>query len=77
MQVGGDLGTSMTLMADILAKVHGEIWMNHDKPQREVDLVVTRPFAIPPPEDHFQGELLFAESLFVIGSGIPGRGGAG
>jgi DNA-binding transcriptional LysR family regulator len=34
--------------------------------QREVDLVVTRPFTIPPPEDHFQGELLFAESSFVI-----------
>lgn len=34
--------------------------------QREVDLVMTRPFAIPPPEDHFQGELLFAESSFVI-----------
>src|SRR5262252_3061836 len=32
--------------------------------QREVDLVVTRPFTIPPPEDHFQGELLFAESSF-------------
>ena len=34
--------------------------------QREVDLVVTRPFAIPPPEDHFQGELLFTDSVFVI-----------
>jgi DNA-binding transcriptional LysR family regulator len=34
--------------------------------QREVDLVVTRPFAIPPPEGHFQGELLLVESLFVI-----------
>ena len=34
--------------------------------QRAVDLVVTRPFAIPPPEDHFQGELLFTESTFVI-----------
>jgi hypothetical protein len=22
-------------MADILAKEHGEIWINHDKPQRE------------------------------------------
>jgi DNA-binding transcriptional LysR family regulator len=40
--------------------------------QREVDLVVTRPFAIPPPEDHFQGELLFTESLFVI-AGIGNR----
>jgi DNA-binding transcriptional LysR family regulator len=40
--------------------------------QREVDLVVTRPFAIPPPEDHFQGEVLFADSLFVIaGIGNP------
>src|SRR5215467_14459662 len=40
--------------------------------QRDVDLVVTRPFAIPPPEDHFQGELLFAESSFVIaGIGNP------
>jgi N-acyl homoserine lactone hydrolase len=27
--------TSMTHMADILAKEHGEIWINHDKPQRE------------------------------------------
>ncbi len=27
--------TSMTRMADILAKEHGEIWINHDKPQRE------------------------------------------
>jgi DNA-binding transcriptional LysR family regulator len=34
--------------------------------QRQVDLVVTRPFAIPPPEDHFQGELLFTDSTFVI-----------
>ena len=34
--------------------------------QREVDLVVTRPFTIPPPEDHFQGELLFADATFVI-----------
>ena len=31
-----------------------------------MDLVVTRPFAIPPPEDHFQGELLFTDSVFVI-----------
>lgn len=34
--------------------------------QREVDLVVTRPFAIPPPEDHLRGELLFTDSIFVI-----------
>ncbi len=27
--------TSMVRMADILAKEHGEIWINHDKPQRE------------------------------------------
>jgi N-acyl homoserine lactone hydrolase len=27
--------TSMTRMADILAKEHGEIWINHDKPQRQ------------------------------------------
>jgi N-acyl homoserine lactone hydrolase len=25
----------MTHMADILAKEHGEIWINHDKPRRE------------------------------------------
>jgi hypothetical protein len=25
----------MTRMADILAKEHGEIWINHDKPQRQ------------------------------------------
>ena len=31
-----------------------------------MDLVVTRPFAIPPAEDHLQGELLFADSIFVI-----------
>jgi DNA-binding transcriptional LysR family regulator len=34
--------------------------------QREVDLVVTRGFAIPPAEDHLQGEFLFADSIFVI-----------
>ena len=34
--------------------------------QRQVDLVVTRGFAIPPAEDHLQGELLFADSIFVI-----------
>jgi DNA-binding transcriptional LysR family regulator len=34
--------------------------------QRAVDLVVTRPFAIPPPEEHFQGELLFTDSTLVI-----------
>jgi DNA-binding transcriptional LysR family regulator len=34
--------------------------------QRAVDLVVTRPFAIPPLEEHFQGELLFTDSTFVI-----------
>jgi DNA-binding transcriptional LysR family regulator len=34
--------------------------------QRQVDLVVTRPFTIPPPEEHFQGELLFVDSTFVI-----------
>jgi hypothetical protein len=27
--------TSMARMADIPAKEHGEIWINHDKPQRE------------------------------------------
>jgi hypothetical protein len=27
--------TSMTPMADILGKEHAEIWINHDKPQRE------------------------------------------
>ena len=27
---------------------------------------MTRPFTIPPAEDHLQGELLFADSLFVI-----------
>jgi N-acyl homoserine lactone hydrolase len=27
--------TSMARMADILAKEHGEIWINHDEPQRE------------------------------------------
>jgi hypothetical protein len=26
---------SMTPMADILGKEHAEIWINHDKPQRE------------------------------------------
>ena len=25
----------MMRMADILAQEHGEIWINHDKPQRE------------------------------------------
>ena len=34
--------------------------------QRQVDLVVTRGFAIPPAEDHLQGEFLFADSIFVI-----------
>jgi N-acyl homoserine lactone hydrolase len=27
--------TSMARMADVLAKEHGQIWINHDKPQRE------------------------------------------
>jgi hypothetical protein len=26
---------SMERMADILAKEHGQLWINHDKPQRE------------------------------------------
>jgi len=26
---------SMARIADILAQEHGEIWINHDKPQRE------------------------------------------
>jgi hypothetical protein len=46
--------------------------------QRQVDLVVTRGFAIPPADDHLQGELLFADSIFVI-AGIknPGRNETG
>jgi DNA-binding transcriptional LysR family regulator len=37
-----------------------------------VDLVVTRPFAMPPAEGHLQGEVLFADSIFVIaGIGNP------
>ena len=31
----GKSATSMARIADILTKEHGEIWINHDKPQRE------------------------------------------